>query len=51
MSFDAIPEDKEWSTSCPQCKSGSVTANKDGNFECDECDFIYRQIKIIEREK
>jgi uncharacterized Zn finger protein (UPF0148 family) len=38
-----IPEDREWSTSCPECERGIVSVNKDGDFECNNCDFLKRK--------
>lgn len=44
MSFDSIPEDGCWATSCPECGVGNVSVNSSGDFECDNCDF-YRKKK------
>ena len=37
MSFEDIPEDREESYLC-EC-GGNIAKNKDGKWECDECDF------------
>ena len=41
MSFEDIPEDVEESYPCPNCENGNITKNKDGEWECDTCDFLY----------
>ena len=43
MAFDDIPEDREQSFQCPQCENGDITLNKDGEWECDSCDFCVKQ--------
>ena len=44
--FDGIPEDDRRSYPCPMEETecpGNVTENKDGNWECDTCDFISKK--------
>jgi ribosomal protein L37AE/L43A len=37
--FDDIPEDSYESYPCPHCNKGEVTLNKEGKWECNECDW------------
>ena len=40
MGFDAIPEDREQSFSCPICDLGEVTFMEEVNkWVCNKCDF------------
>ena len=41
MSFEDIPEDREESYPCPQCKNGNIHKNHEGEWECDYCEWVY----------